>query len=159
MQVVGVQCALCAQAILAVTEGTWCAVCHTPFHRTCIAESGEHCPTCRAPRDDPERHVVSSRLCTKCLRLYPTPVAACGACGTGMRFPDAGALAARARELQRWARGQLLLGAGLLAGGIGAFVCMVVPLAPIPWCIAVGMVLLMLGARRIGIGRRVLRFC
>ena len=157
MQVVGRECPVCAQRVLAATEGTWCVACGTVLHAACIARREDVCPTCQRPRAAPERHFVDTRVCTKCLRLHAQPVSACGACGTSMRFDDAQELERRTREILRFARSQLWLGVALLIGGSAGYTVAAMGLVPISG-MAGGAFVIMFGASKVWVGRRLRYF-
>jgi hypothetical protein len=157
MQAVGRECAVCKRRVQAATEGAWCTVCASAFHRACIA-ARDICPSCHTSYLAPEQLAVDTRLCTKCLRLHPQPVDACGACGTRMRFDDATELEQRTREILRFARSQMWQGVALLAGGAGLYTAAAMWFAPLLTGMAGGALAIMYGARKVWVGRRLRHF-
>lgn len=120
MQLVGTQCEICDSRITADADGTWCAQCHSKFHRACLDEHGDRCNKCQDACTPAESLFYYSTSCPECMARVGHKVERCGECNTRTRwdteedylgFKEIHLSACRRMRLRGWC--EIVLGIGL----------------------------------------------
>src|SRR3954463_8646980 len=80
MQIAGLKCGICKQALLLATEGTWCARCKTAVHNDCLGTHNGMCPECRQKLDHPQKYFFYAKVCSVCGVSNIPPMKNCDYC-------------------------------------------------------------------------------
>ena len=127
MQLAGCKCTFCSRPVVFAADGTACASCRTPSHRSCRAAAAT-CPRCGALWVDADSTPAFASRCPVCgTRNRIPPDSLCPACGSLLRY-DSDAELDRERKrihgfaIRRLAACVLLAGLGTALAAFTAWV-------------------------------------